>query len=221
MGLFGIVGPNMRMGLTLAYRGSYMVPPMAFISKVGNILKHTVSKHTTSELSASNPSIYQAIRCMSSSKLFIGGLSYSTDDTSLGEAFTSYGEVVEGICPVFPFLHLMRELSWIVRRVDPEASALLVSHQARRPQVPFRPWMVSGAGGNYGSGNHSVTGGGGDNFGSGGNGDNSFASGGYGSNQGNSMGVGADAGGCGQANPLEGSYKDNDDAPVDYASRSG
>ncbi|KAF8389940.1 hypothetical protein HHK36_024459 [Tetracentron sinense] len=70
---------------------------MAFISKVGNILKQTVSKHINSELSASNPSIYQAIRCMSSSKLFIGGLSYSTDDTSLREAFTSYGEVIEGI----------------------------------------------------------------------------------------------------------------------------
>ncbi|KAF8408209.1 hypothetical protein HHK36_007353 [Tetracentron sinense] len=68
---------------------------MAFISRVGNILKQTVSKHINSELSASKPSIYQAIRCMSSSKLFIGGLSYNTDDTSLREAFTSYGEVIE------------------------------------------------------------------------------------------------------------------------------
>lgn len=32
---------------------------------------------------------------MSSSKLFIGGLSYGTDDLSLKEAFTSFGEVTE------------------------------------------------------------------------------------------------------------------------------
>ncbi|OVA00807.1 RNA recognition motif domain [Macleaya cordata] len=68
---------------------------MAFISKVGNILKQSVSKHFNSELSASNPSIFQAIRCMSSSKLFIGGLSYNTDDTSLRDAFAAHGEVIE------------------------------------------------------------------------------------------------------------------------------
>ncbi|KAI3417217.1 uncharacterized protein J3R85_014703 [Psidium guajava] len=38
--------------------------------------------------------MYQAIRCMSS-KLFIGGLSYSTDDMSLREAFAGYGEIIE------------------------------------------------------------------------------------------------------------------------------
>ncbi|KAA8547912.1 hypothetical protein F0562_004341 [Nyssa sinensis] len=45
------------------------------------------------ELSAYNPSVYQAIRCMSSSKLFVGGLSYATDDLSLREVFSQYGEV--------------------------------------------------------------------------------------------------------------------------------
>ncbi|KRZ63980.1 Glycine-rich RNA-binding protein 3, mitochondrial, partial [Trichinella papuae] len=39
--------------------------------------------------------MYQAMRSMSSSKLFVGGLSFGTDDQSLREAFTSYGEVVE------------------------------------------------------------------------------------------------------------------------------
>ncbi|WP_395241724.1 RNA-binding protein, partial [Salmonella sp. s51933] len=32
---------------------------------------------------------------MSSSKVFVGGLSYNTDDTSLREAFDKYGEVIE------------------------------------------------------------------------------------------------------------------------------
>ncbi|WP_368902041.1 RNA recognition motif domain-containing protein, partial [Escherichia coli] len=32
---------------------------------------------------------------MSSSKIFVGGLSYGTDDQSLREAFAKYGDVVE------------------------------------------------------------------------------------------------------------------------------
>lgn len=40
-------------------------------------------------------SMLNAIRHMSSSKLFIGGLSYGTDDQSLNDAFSAFGEVVE------------------------------------------------------------------------------------------------------------------------------
>lgn len=50
---------------------------MALFSKVGNILKQTVSKNINTELCGSNSSIFQMIRCMSSSKLFIGGASSS------------------------------------------------------------------------------------------------------------------------------------------------
>ncbi|KAL0342431.1 UNVERIFIED_CONTAM: Glycine-rich RNA-binding protein 3, mitochondrial [Sesamum calycinum] len=71
------------------------VRPMAFFRKAGNILGRTVSNHINQEISSSKPSIFQAIRYMSSSKLFIGGLSYSTDDASLSEAFNKYGEVAE------------------------------------------------------------------------------------------------------------------------------
>ena len=46
---------------------------MAFVSRIGNMLKQAVSKKVNLELSASNSSLYQAIRCMSSSKLFVGG----------------------------------------------------------------------------------------------------------------------------------------------------
>ncbi|KAF2532896.1 hypothetical protein F2Q70_00032496 [Brassica cretica] len=42
---------------------------MAFLSKLGNILKQTNAKGSLS----TSPSLFQAIRCMSSSKLFIGG----------------------------------------------------------------------------------------------------------------------------------------------------
>lgn len=51
---------------------------MAFLGKVGTILRQTASKQLSSDISASRPSIYQAIRCMSSSKLFVGGASSSS-----------------------------------------------------------------------------------------------------------------------------------------------
>ncbi|XP_060207549.1 glycine-rich RNA-binding protein 3, mitochondrial-like [Lycium barbarum] len=69
---------------------------MAFFSKAGNILRQAVSKqHINHEISASKPSIFQLIRCMSSSKLFVGGISWNTNDNTLQEAFSKYGEVVE------------------------------------------------------------------------------------------------------------------------------
>lgn len=46
---------------------------MAFLSKFGNILKQTANKQLNAQVSLSSPSLFQAIRCMSSSKLFIGG----------------------------------------------------------------------------------------------------------------------------------------------------
>lgn len=48
---------------------------MAFFGRVGNILRQAANKQLCSEL-RSTPSIFQAIRCMSSAtstKLFIGG----------------------------------------------------------------------------------------------------------------------------------------------------
>uniref|UniRef100_A0A2P2KTI9 Glycine-rich RNA-binding protein 2-like n=1 Tax=Rhizophora mucronata TaxID=61149 RepID=A0A2P2KTI9_RHIMU len=50
---------------------------MAFLSKVGNILRQTSAKQINVELPSSRPSLYQAIRWMSSSKVFVGGVSFS------------------------------------------------------------------------------------------------------------------------------------------------
>ncbi|XP_078155080.1 glycine-rich RNA-binding protein 4, mitochondrial-like isoform X3 [Carex rostrata] len=58
---------------------------MAFANKIGNLIKQSVS----------STSLYQSIRCMSSSKVFIGGLSYGTDEQGLKDAFSHYGDVVE------------------------------------------------------------------------------------------------------------------------------
>uniref|UniRef100_M1CCV2 RNA-binding glycine-rich protein n=1 Tax=Solanum tuberosum TaxID=4113 RepID=M1CCV2_SOLTU len=46
---------------------------MALFNRIGNMLKQSVSRHTNLELCASRTSLYQAIRSMSSSKLFVGG----------------------------------------------------------------------------------------------------------------------------------------------------
>ncbi|WZY78781.1 hypothetical protein YC2023_025165 [Brassica napus] len=96
---------------------------MAFLSKFGNVLKQTTSKQLNANCSLSSPSLFQAIRCMSSSKLFIRGWSssrlssgyllcyvlanfmndfaiwqgmeYGMNEDSLREAFRKYNDVVE------------------------------------------------------------------------------------------------------------------------------
>ncbi|KAI5007827.1 hypothetical protein ZWY2020_008875 [Hordeum vulgare] len=60
---------------------------MAFASRMGTVLRRASG--------SSNSSLLQGVRCMSSSKLFVGGLSYATDDPTLRDAFSGYGEVIE------------------------------------------------------------------------------------------------------------------------------
>ncbi|PWA36894.1 glycine-rich RNA-binding protein 2 [Artemisia annua] len=64
---------------------------MAFYNKIGSLMRQNVSQTVVSN---GQPSMFNAIRCMSS-KLFVGGLSYQTDDHNLKEAFSSFGEVTE------------------------------------------------------------------------------------------------------------------------------
>ncbi|KAI4369258.1 hypothetical protein MLD38_017719 [Melastoma candidum] len=62
---------------------------MAMSGKFGSILKKAMLQERPA-------SLLQSIRCLSSSsKLFVGGLSYGTDDHSLKDAFSSFGEVLE------------------------------------------------------------------------------------------------------------------------------
>lgn len=68
---------------------------MAFLSRFGNLLKQSGSKHVSMGLSSSNSPLFQSIRSMSSAKLFIGGLAYATDEIGLREAFQQYGEVID------------------------------------------------------------------------------------------------------------------------------
>ncbi|KAL3619968.1 hypothetical protein CASFOL_034880 [Castilleja foliolosa] len=64
---------------------------MALFNKVGNMLRQSIS---ASSAMTGQPSMYNAMRCMST-KLFVGGLSYGTNDDTLKEAFSSFGDVTE------------------------------------------------------------------------------------------------------------------------------
>ncbi|KAK9671427.1 hypothetical protein RND81_12G029600 [Saponaria officinalis] len=60
---------------------------MALFGKVGNILKQSISQSSASTM-------LNSARYMST-KLFVGGLSYGTDDNSLRDAFSEFGEVAD------------------------------------------------------------------------------------------------------------------------------
>ncbi|KAL7251147.1 hypothetical protein ACSBR1_013055 [Camellia fascicularis] len=69
---------------------------MAFSNIVGSLMRQTISQNSISNGQVSMASMLNAIHCMSSSKLFIGGLTFGTDDQSLREAFFRLCDVVDG-----------------------------------------------------------------------------------------------------------------------------
>ncbi|RLN00519.1 glycine-rich RNA-binding protein 4, mitochondrial [Panicum miliaceum] len=169
---------------------------MALANKLGGLLKKATS---------SNPSIYQAIRCMSSSKLFVGGLSYGTDDHSLRDAFSNYGQVIEARVIMDRESGRSRGFGFITYTSSEEASAAItamdgkdlhgrnirVNHATERTGG-FR----AGGGGGFGGGGYGGGGGGygGGGYG-GGYGGGSSGGGGYGGNYGNRVGGGYGGGG--------------------------
>ncbi|GKV36034.1 hypothetical protein SLEP1_g44213 [Rubroshorea leprosula] len=62
---------------------------MALSAKLGSLLRQNAQLSMTS--------MVNSIRCMSASttRLFVGGLSYETDDQSLREAFSNFGDVTD------------------------------------------------------------------------------------------------------------------------------
>ncbi|XP_076930926.1 glycine-rich RNA-binding protein 3, mitochondrial-like [Bidens hawaiensis] len=82
---------------------------MALFKRAGNVLRQTVSKHIDiNEMSVPSPHILRQTASKHITignmtvpsphmcyKVFVGGLASATDDTSLRETFSSYGEVSE------------------------------------------------------------------------------------------------------------------------------
>ncbi|KAL9243300.1 hypothetical protein vseg_017204 [Gypsophila vaccaria] len=138
---------------------------MAFLSRLGSILKQSVSKQTGigSQISASNPSIYQALRCMSSSKVFVGGLPYSINDSSLRDTFAQYGDVIEAKVIIDREQNRSRGFGFVTFASTEEASSAIQALdgqdlQGRRVKVDYAaeraPRPFSGGGG-YGGGGYN------------------------------------------------------------------
>jgi len=164
---------------------------MALTNKLGGLLKKATS---------SNPSIYQAIRCMSSSKLFVGGLSYGTDDQSLRDSFANYGQVIEARVIMDRESGRSRGFGFVTYTSSEEASAAITAmdgqdlhgrnirvNHATEKTGGFR----AGGGGGFGGGGY-----GGGGFGGGGSGGGGYdGSGGYGAGYGSGGGGGGYGGG--------------------------
>ncbi|KAJ0454685.1 putative RNA recognition motif domain, nucleotide-binding alpha-beta plait domain superfamily [Helianthus annuus] len=163
---------------------------MAFVSKVGSLLKQSGSKHASMGLSSSNSPFFQAIRSMSSAKLFVGGLSYGTDEMGLRQAFQEYGEVIEakvitdrdsGRSRGFGFVSYTSADAANTALQDMDGKDLhgrriRVSFAQERPRPSFGGGGYGGAGGYSGSGGYGGAGG----YSGGGYGDRSNNLGGYG-----------------------------------------
>lgn len=186
---------------------------MALFNRIGNMLQQSVSRQTNLELCASRTSLYQAIRSMSSSKLFVGGLSYGTDETSLREAFSQHGEVIEARIILDRDTGRSRGFGFVSYTSAEEASSALNAFDGqdlhgRRIRVNYatekRPEGFGGGygsgGGGYGSGNY----GGGGNYGS----NNSYPAGGgsYGGGMGYGSGEGGNYGGGVEQGSFGGGY---------------
>ncbi|XWS60440.1 hypothetical protein CRYUN_Cryun07bG0036700 [Craigia yunnanensis] len=171
---------------------------MAFLSKFGKILRQTTNMQINAQLSASRPGLFQVFRCMSnspSSKLFVGGISYQTDDQSLKEAFSKYGEVIEARVIVDRETGRSRGFGFVTYTSNEDASSALqaldgqdlhgrqvrVNYAAERPPRNFGGGGYGGGG--YGGGGYGGGGGGYGNYGGG-----NYGGGGYGSNAGSSSG---------------------------------
>lgn len=144
---------------------------MAFANRFGNLFKQAVN---------SSPSLYQAIRCMSSSKLFVGGLAYGTDDHYLREAFIGFGEVTEARVIMDRETGRSRGFGFVSFTSDEEANNAMSSMdgkelQGRVVRVNYATERTGGfrggGGGGYGyGGGPGAYGGGGNNYRGGGDG---------------------------------------------------
>ncbi|KAG2629491.1 glycine-rich RNA-binding protein 2, mitochondrial-like [Panicum virgatum] len=178
---------------------------MALANKLGGLLKKATS---------SNPSIYQAIRCMSSSKLFVGGLSYGTDDHSLRDAFANYGQVIEARVIMDRESGRSRGFGFVTYTSSEEASAAITAMDGkdlhgRNIRVNHATERTGGfrasGGGGFGGGGYGGGGGfGGGGYGGGGGGYG--GSGGYGGGNYGNRGGGGGYGGGGVAGGAGGNF---------------
>lgn len=183
---------------------------MAFASRLGSLLRQSITKHTGSNTSVPVLPLYNVVRNMSSSKLFIGGLSWGTDDQSLREAFSEFGDVTEARVILDRDSGRSRGFGFVSFSSGEEAASALSAMdgkeiQGRSVRVNYATERSRGfggggyeggggyGGGSYGGGSYGggSYGGGGGGYGGAGYGDSgSSAGGGYGGSSGFASGDG-------------------------------
>ncbi|XP_058093359.1 glycine-rich RNA-binding protein 2, mitochondrial-like [Magnolia sinica] len=133
---------------------------MAFCSRIGSLVRQSISGNGLANGPTPVMSMLNAVRCISS-KLFIGGLSYGTDDQSLRDAFTSFGDVVEAKVITDRDTGRSRGFGFVNFACDESATSALssmdgqelngrnirVSYANDRPSSGFRGGYGGGAGG--------------------------------------------------------------------------
>ncbi|CAN2060791.1 hypothetical protein ACFX13_032338 [Malus domestica] len=129
---------------------------MAFCNKIGSLLKHNISQTGQAPMTA----MLNSVRCMSS-KLFVGGLSFGTNDESLKEAFSSFGDVTEARVITDRDTGRSRGFGFVNFASDDSASSALSSMDGqdlhgRNIRVSYatertgpRPFNGGGGGGDY------------------------------------------------------------------------
>ncbi|XP_047966137.1 glycine-rich RNA-binding protein 3, mitochondrial-like [Salvia hispanica] len=190
---------------------------MALFRKAASLLGRTVGSRVSRETSVSNPSIFQAIRCMSSSKVFVGGLSYQTDENSLREAFDKYGQVVEARVILDRETQRSRGFGFVTFATAEEASAAIQALDqqelhGRQVKVNYANDRPRGFGGGGFGGGGGGYGGGGGGYGGGGysGGGGGYGGGGYNGGGGGYGGAGGGYGGGGY--PAAGESQTSGDA---------
>ncbi|VAI38689.1 unnamed protein product [Triticum turgidum subsp. durum] len=161
---------------------------MAFLQKVGNALKRSAG---------SGSAMLQAVRSMSSSKVFVGGISYGTDDQSLADAFSNYGQVVESKVIMDRESGRSRGFGFVTYTSAEEAGAAITGMDGKDLQgrIVRVSYAHDRGGGGYSGGGGYGGGGRGGGYNSGGNYNSGYNSGGnYGAPQGGQGGYGGDAG---------------------------
>ncbi|KAF3456635.1 hypothetical protein FNV43_RR01289 [Rhamnella rubrinervis] len=124
---------------------------MAFCNKIGSLLRHGISQNAPSPMG----SMLNYVRCMSSSKLFVGGLSWGTDDQSLRDAFSGFGDVVEARVIVDRNTGKSRGFGFVGFSSEDSASSALSAMdgqdlQGRNIRVSYATERSFGGGGNDG-----------------------------------------------------------------------
>ncbi|KMZ61379.1 hypothetical protein ZOSMA_52G00300 [Zostera marina] len=182
---------------------------MAFANKFGNLIRHAVS--------INSPSMYQALRCMSSSKIFVGGIPFATDEQGLRAAFTDFGEIIEARVIMDRDTGRSRGFGFVSFTSSEEASAAISGMDGKDLQGRFirvnyaTDRRIGGgySGGGYvGGGGYGGGGGGGGGYGGGGGG--GYGGGGYGGGPGGrSGGYGGGGGDGGGYNNFSSDFNSN------------